>query len=131
MVLVAAFMSVSVSYSQPGNRAKGEIAFYKMTGPLQVFSLGDKRAQIDDLTWELTDDFRTKEIPREWDKKDTVEFAEREVWVYYYVSLLTEASFVGKKDTDKKVIKLITNPDEIEKLRELGGKIYKIERAPM
>ena len=40
----------------------------------------------------------TKEIPREWKKQGTVEFTEsQEVWVYYYVSLLTETSPSKKK----------------------------------
>jgi hypothetical protein len=131
LVLVSALMIVSLSYSQPGNKATRETKFYKMTGCLQVFSLEDKRAQIDDLTWNLADDFRTKEIPREWEK-GTVEFPERNVWVYYYVSLLkvTEASLIGKKETDKKAIQVITYPEEIQKILEMGGKIYKIERAP-
>lgn len=131
LVVVAVFIIVSFSYSQPSNKANREITFYKMTGPLQVFSLDEKRAQIDDLVWDLADDFRTKDIPREWKRKGTVEFTEREVWVYYYVSLLTvkEESPGAKKETYKKKIQLLTNPDEIQKIREMGGKIYRLERA--
>jgi hypothetical protein len=125
-------MNVSVSYSQPGNRATRVIAFYKMTGPLQVFSLEDKQARIDDLTWDLADTFPTKEIPREWKKKGTVEFPEREVWVYYYVTLVTEtATSHARERIDKKTPKLITNPDDIQKIHDKGGRIYKIELAPM
>lgn len=134
LVLVAAFafLIVDASYSQPNTKTTREIAFYKITGPLQVFSLEEKHAKIDDLTWDLAATFRIKEIPREWKKNGTVEFEEREVWVYYYVSLLTvtEASSAPKK-TDKKALQLINTPDEIQKIHELGGKIYKIELAPM
>ena len=130
LMFAAIFMIVSVSYSQSGNRATREIAFYKITGPLQVFSLEDKQAKIDDLTWNLTDTFRTKDIPRDWKKNGTVEFSEREVWVYYYVTLVTETSH-ARKSIDKKTPKLITNPDEIQEIHDKGGKIYKIEPAPM
>lgn len=129
-VLVAAFMIVNVGYSQPGKKVTREIKFYKMTGRLQVFSLEAKQAQINDLTWDLSDTFRTKEISPEW-KKGTVEFTERQIWVYYYVSLstVTEES-VGTKKTDKKTMKMITDPEEVRKIHEMGGKIYKIECAP-
>jgi hypothetical protein len=131
-VVVAVFLVVSFSYSQPSNKVIREMKFYKMTGPLQVFSLEDKRVKIDDIMWDLTDDFRAKDIPSEWKRKGTLEFTEREVWVYYYVSLLTvkEESTVVKKEIDNKKIQVITDPDEIQKILEMGGKIYKIERAP-
>jgi hypothetical protein len=131
LIIASALTIASLSYSQPGNKANREISFYKMTGPLQVFSLEEKQARIDDLEWDLADDFRTKDVPREWKKKGTVEFTEREVWVYYYVRLSTmkEKSPGAKKGTYKKKIQVITNPDEIQKIREMGGKIYKLERA--
>jgi hypothetical protein len=132
LMFITLFMIVSVSYSQPGDRATSEIAFYKMTGPLQVFSLADKQARIDDITWALADTFRTKDIPRDWKRKGTVEFTERNVWVYYYVSLVTVTkASTNSKQSDKKKIQLITDPEEIKEIHDKGGKIYKIELAPM
>ena len=130
LVIVSALLIVNLSYSQTGKTSTSEIT-YKMIGRLQLFSLKDKRAQIDDLEWDLADNFRKKEIPSAWEM-GTVEFSEREVWVYYYVSSLTvtEASHM-QRGTNKKAIELITNPDEIRKIREMGGKIYKIELRPV
>jgi hypothetical protein len=129
ITIAAALMIVSLSYSQPGKKTTSEIT-YKMVGRLQLFSLEDKRAQIDDLVWNLADNFLKKEIPGAW-TKGTVEFTGREVWVYYYVSSLTVAEASHRQSgINKKAIELITNPDEIRKIREMGGKIYKIELRP-
>ena len=129
LVIVSALMIVSLSYSQPEKKPTSVIT-YKMIGRLMVFSMEDKRAQIDDLMWDLADNFRKKEIPKTW-KKGTVEFTVREVWVYYYVSSLTvsEASR-RQRGAHKKAIELIADPDEIQEILEMGGKIYKIEIPP-
>jgi hypothetical protein len=129
LIIVSALMLVSLSYSQSGKTSTSEMT-YKMIGRLQLFSLDDKRAQIDDLVWNLADNFRKKEIPSAW-TKGTVEFSEREVWVYYYVSSLTVAEASHRqRGINKNAMELITNPDEIRKIREMGGKIYKIELRP-
>ena len=132
LVVVSATMIVNMSFAQ--NREGTTIAFYKITGRLQALNLNDHWAQIDDLQWDLADTFNKEALPSEWKKDGTVEFQEnQQVWVEYYVSIkITEGeeSLAGVKKMKKGKVKLITKPDDIQKLNERGGKIYKIKRLP-
>jgi hypothetical protein len=132
LVLVSAVMIASMCFAQ--NKEGTTIAFYKITGRLQALNLNDHWAQIDDLKWDLTDNFNREGLPGEWKKDGTIEFQEnQQVWVEYYVSLKVaegEKSFVPVNEIKKGKVRLITKPDDIQKLNERGGKIYKIEVMP-
>ena len=132
LVVVSATMIVNMSFAQ--NREGTTIAFYKITGRLQALNLNDHWAQIDDLQWDLADTFNKEALPSEWKKDGTVEFQEnQQVWVEYYVSIkITEGEefLAGVNKMKKGKVKLITKPDDIQKLNESDGKIYKIKRLP-
>jgi hypothetical protein len=132
LVLVSTVMIASMCFAQ--NREGTTIAFYKITGRLQALNLNDHWAQINDLKWDLTDNFNREGLPAEWKKDGTVEFQEnQQVWVEYYVSLKMkkgEESFVGVSKMKEGKVRLITKPGDIQKLNERGGKIYKIKRLP-
>lgn len=132
LVLVSAVMIASMCFAQ--NKEGTTIAFYKITGRLQALNLDDNWAQINDLKWDLADNFNEEALPSEWKKGGTVEFQEnQQVWVEYYVSLKVaegEKSFVPVNKIKKGKVRLITKPSDIQKLNERGGKIYKIKRLP-
>lgn len=132
LVLVSAVMIASMCFAQ--NKEGTTIAFYKITGRLQALNLNDHWAQIDDLKWDLSDNFNREGLPGEWKRDGTIEFQEnQQVWVEYYVSLKVaegEKSFVPVNKIKKGKVRLITKPSDIQKLNERGGKIYKIKRLP-
>lgn len=127
LVIVGALTFVSIGHAQSSKKPTVEL--YRMTGRLQALNLDDKWAQINGRRWELTDNFNKKDLPPAWKKKKNLQFKDSQrVWVYYYVGLGTEASpDAGKM---KKKIRSISNPDEIKKIYEGGGKIYRIEVLP-
>jgi hypothetical protein len=124
--IVAALAVVSMT-THAQVRKKTTIELYKITGRLQALNLEAGWAQINGRRWSLADDFDTKGLPSDWIKKKNLQFNDaQQVWVHFYVRLLTE----DEGTITKKQIRLVDEPAEIQKILERGGQIYKIERMP-
>lgn len=127
-VIVAALTIASISQAQIST--KKTIGLYKITGKVQILDLDGKWVEIDGRRWELADNFDKKDLPREWQKRKKLEFNDsQKVWIYFYVRLLRIASPEEAKMSKEK-IHLVTEPNEIERIHENRGKIYRIELIP-
>jgi hypothetical protein len=127
------FMSWGIGHAQQARHEGTKISRYEMDGRLQAFNLDERWALIGGLKWSLADTFDAKEFATRLglEKSGTVEFtSKRKPWATYYVILQTvDVSSVDMlKETakDKKGVKLILSHNEIKRIYEQGGKIYKI-----
>ncbi len=133
LIVASLFMSWGIGYAQETRREGTKISRYEMDGRLQAFNLEEKWALIGGLKWSLADEFDTKEFAARLglEKSGTVKFtAKQKSWATYYVILQTigvsSVSMLKEKTQDKKDIKLVIEPNEIKRIYEKGGKIYKI-----
>jgi len=103
-----------------------------MDGRLQAFNFDEMWILIGWFKWNLADTFDTKEFATVLGlkKTGTVEFtAKKKTWATYYVILQTidvSAVDIKGKEMDRKEVRLIIEPNEIKRIYEQGGKIYKI-----
>lgn len=133
LIVASLFMSWGIGYAQQTRREGAKISRYEMDGRLQSFNLDERWALIGGFKWSLADEFDTKEFAAKLGlgKTGTVEFtAKQKTWATYYVILQTidvsSANMLKETAKDKKGVKLILDPNEIKRIYEQGGKIYKI-----
>ena len=133
LVSISMLLIWSIGYTQEARRAAGKISRYEMDGRLQAFNLEEKWALIGGFKWSLADEFDTKEFATRLGlgKTGTVEFtSKRKPWATYYVILQTVGApavdIVKENAREKKGVKLIVDSNEIKRIYEQGGKIYKI-----
>jgi hypothetical protein len=133
LVVSGMFTSWGIGYAQAVRSERAKISRYEMDGRLQAFNLEEKWALIGGLKWSLADEFDTKEFAARLglEKTGTVKFtAKQKSWATYYVILQTIAvssvDILKETAKDKKEVKLILSHNEIKRIYEQGGKIYKI-----
>lgn len=133
LIVVGLFMSWGIGYAQEAPRKGAKISRYEMDGRLQAFNLDERWALIGGFKWSLADTFDAKEFATRLGlgKTGTVEFTPKQKsWATYYVIVQTiDVSSVDMlKETakDKNGVKLILSHNEIKRIYEQGGKIYKI-----